>query len=438
MWQDDYSKRCIISAFLKDKQIGAKRLASMPDRLTNSIDLAAGGWACRPTVISLYSAPLVDIQQWWEAWSAFMFVNDLEVPAKGGGSKKLRPCATFSKIPKAKYPAITEEEETISIPLQALCCAIFDAVLVHMLNMVAPGVWHNVKAALCESLSTNKIPLTLSILETQYAYADVICLQECAASFSGAISSSEVLNSRFHLLVPAELDSKRDQNSLVLIRRDSFRGDAVEEITADVVARAKAAGAGLSPGDLYAAIVPAASHDADQAPFLIASFHGDTDGLMTLPVLEAVYAARESRGDPKPRLIFAMDANAYCKGVEGKKLGAAELLKACNARGLNDCWSGNAAAAPQECCTTFNARTYLQPQLNKAVSRGKAGSDPNTDRNPKDYIIFDISQYSSDGVPERDNTGTRGVFDKDSPFPTLHFPSDHAVLAARIRPAQKS
>lgn len=367
-----------------------------------------------------------------------MFVNELEVPAKGGGSKKLRPCSVLSKIPKAKYPAITEEEEHISIPLQALCCAIFDAVLVHMLNAVAPGVWHSVKVALCESLSTNKIPLTLSILEQQYAYADVICLQECSAVFGAAFSSSEVLSSRFHLLAPAELDTKRDQNSLVLIRRDSFQGSGVQEITAEVVERAKSLGAGLSPGDLYAAIVPASSRDSNQTPFLIASFHGDTDGLMTLPVFESICNEREARGEPKLRLIFAMDANAYCKGIEGKKLGAAELATALQARGLCDCWSGHAAVAPHECCTTFNARTYLQPQLNKAVSRGKAGSDPNTDRNPKDYIIFDGAQYSAVGEPERDNTGTRGAFDPESPFPTLHFPSDHAVLAASICPAQKN
>merc|ERR1711870_114909 len=149
----------------------------------------------------------------------------------------------------------------------------------------------------------------------------------------------------------------------------------------------------------------------------------------TLPVLEALLSEREALGDL--RLIIAMDANAYSKGIKGKKLGADELAEVFKARGLDDCWRGQAAVAPQECCTTFNARTYLQPQLNKAVSRGKAGSDPNTDRNPKDYIIFDSTQYSAAEPPKRDNTGTRGVFDPESPFPTLHFPSDHAVLAAR-------
>ncbi|CAK0904913.1 unnamed protein product, partial [Prorocentrum cordatum] len=109
---------------------------------------------------------------------------------------------------------------------------------------------------------------------------------------------------------------------------------------------------------------------------------------------------------------------------------------ACRDLGLADCWDGRCAEAPRECCTTFNARTYLQPQLNKAVSRSAAAADPNTDKNPKDYILFDAQQLESDGAPLRDNQGVRGSFDPDAPFPTLRFPSDHAALLSRLRPKQ--
>eukprot|EP00965_Chrysotila_dentata_P205927 6183241-Pleurochrysis_carterae.AAC.3 len=37
MWKDDLSQRRIVSGFMKDKTIGDKRLASMPDRVTNAI-----------------------------------------------------------------------------------------------------------------------------------------------------------------------------------------------------------------------------------------------------------------------------------------------------------------------------------------------------------------------------------------------------------------
>ena len=42
MWLNDYSQRRIISTFLKDVSIGEKRLTSMPDRVTNTINLAGG------------------------------------------------------------------------------------------------------------------------------------------------------------------------------------------------------------------------------------------------------------------------------------------------------------------------------------------------------------------------------------------------------------
>eukprot|EP00966_Prymnesium_polylepis_P180992 4192188-Prymnesium_polylepis.1 len=50
------------------------------------------------------------------------------------------------KIKKDKYPAVSEAEEAISIPLQALCIGVFDAILVHMLNTLSPtGGWQRLK-----------------------------------------------------------------------------------------------------------------------------------------------------------------------------------------------------------------------------------------------------------------------------------------------------
>jgi hypothetical protein len=433
LWQNEYSKRRIISGFMKDKQIGAKRLASMPDRLTNTIALVGGATVCRPTVISNSATPLPDVRTWWTAWRAFMFEAELDTPAKGGGTKKIRPCTLLSTIPRAKYPALTEEEEAISVPLQALCCAVFDAILVHMLNTVAPGAWQGVKSALCATLSTNKVALTVQILEQQYADADVIFLQECSAAFAEALGKLPSLAETFHILLPAALDMKRDQNSILLASRRTFDGANASEVTADVEAGVQ--GVALAKGDLYAGLVPPASDGGP--PWLLASFHGDTDGLATIPVLESLCAVRtaQAQGAPLPRLVFGLDANAYCVGQAGKKLGAADFVEACKSRGLGECWGGRAAEAPTECCTTFNARTYLQPQLNKAVSRSAAAVDTNTDKNPKDYIVFDVAQLQADGPPERDNQGKRGAFAPEAPFPTLRFPSDHAVLLTVLAPA---
>ncbi|CAK0894247.1 unnamed protein product [Prorocentrum cordatum] len=319
-------ERKIMSGFLKDKQLGAKRLASMPDRLTNTVNLFGGGVSCRPTVINNYEPPLPDIATWWEAWKSWMFSLELEVPAKGGGSKKARPCSMLETIPRAKYPALTESEEAISVPLQTLCCAIFDAVLVHMLNSVGPDTWHGVKLSLCKALSTNKVALTLSILE-HYSDCDIVFLQECSAAFAETVAATSALEEAFHVLKPAALDHKRDQNSLILLAKGRFDGAGAEEVTGAIEARMKEEGSvTLAKGDLCAYIVPpAASPVSEAGSWLLCSFHGDTDGLASVPLVTAAAAVRAARGGADAlRLVIGLDANAHCAGVPGKKLGAAE------------------------------------------------------------------------------------------------------------------
>jgi|TARA_B110000977_G_scaffold131783_1_gene167856 hypothetical protein len=95
--------------------------------------------------------------------------------------------------------------------------------------------------------------------------------------------------------------------------------------------------------------------------------------------------------------------------------------------------------------TTYNARTYLQPQLNKAVRMSERACSPFTDKNPKDHILFQISSHLNDldgcevqragfstEIVSRDNTGT-GTFAPHAPFPTLKFPSDHAIVSAELQ-----
>jgi hypothetical protein len=52
-WENDFSKRPIIQGFMKDETLGSKRLASMPDRITNTINTADGKTVFRPTVINM-------------------------------------------------------------------------------------------------------------------------------------------------------------------------------------------------------------------------------------------------------------------------------------------------------------------------------------------------------------------------------------------------
>ncbi len=66
---------------------------------------------------------------------------------------------------------------------------------------------------------------------------------------------------------------------------------------------------------------------------------------------------------PDHRILFGFDANAGYKRTEGW-LSAEELVEWYKSQGLST-HCGEIFA--QYGCTTYNARTFLQPQLNKAI-----------------------------------------------------------------------
>jgi hypothetical protein len=131
-WDSDFSQRRIIQNFLLDPLLGSKRLASMPDRVTNTIFTADGNVVFRPTVINMYEEDLSSQDQWWKSWEKFMFDTKLPMKNQDGSTQEMTVYSMLKPIKKAKYPDITEAEEKDSLPLQTLCGAIFDAILVHM------------------------------------------------------------------------------------------------------------------------------------------------------------------------------------------------------------------------------------------------------------------------------------------------------------------
>jgi len=84
------------------------------------------------------------------------------------------------------------------------------------------------------------------------------------------------------------------------------------------------------------------------------------------PTTHRVIAGDElKRWGENGRLVFGLDANAYKAPAAGKQLGYVEFISFYEEAGLGSCWG--AAPDVDKMLTTFNARTYLQPQLNKAV-----------------------------------------------------------------------
>jgi hypothetical protein len=98
-------------------------------------------------------------------------------------------------------------------------------------------------------------------------------------------------------------------------------------------------------------------------------------------------------------------------------------------KGLTSCWGD--VPNPSN-YTTYNARTYLQPQLNKACKMEEKREKG--DVNPKDFILFKKNDFEVVST-WKDNTGEKN-FIEDMAFPTLTFPSDHAILSSIIQPGK--
>jgi len=176
LWESDYRSRRLISGFIKDSALGKKRLASMPDRITNTIRSTAGNHVMRPTVINYFDGDLSTTQKWWAAWRKFIFRTEVELfDGKQTGTTLI--LKLLDPISSAKYPALTPDEERISIPLQVLCLAIFDAILVHVLNTVSKDKWQGIRSSLAEAFLVNKdkqVPLPPRLRPPRYSSHDAL------------------------------------------------------------------------------------------------------------------------------------------------------------------------------------------------------------------------------------------------------------------------
>lgn len=401
LWETDYRSRRVVSGFLRDAEIGKKRLASMPDRVTNTLRLPSGETLFRPTVINCYEQDFTSLDDWFEQWLSFFF--DQQVDMNGKGPKAIY--SLLQPIRKSKYPAVTEEEEKASVPLQLLMQGVFDAILVNLLLTKGGSTWQQIRREICQSLNSRKNGRILDILSSTYQDADVVFLQEA----SGALV--EMLRERhsgsFQILVPRDFSSSRSQNSVIMLRSRLF-AEAKE-----VVMEAK----GWDAGDLL--IVEAKVPVPGRTPtsIALASFHGDTNGLLTIPVLKEVMANL-----PAQLFVFGLDANTYNKKSSSTAY-VMDFEGVYKEFGLQACWG---AVDPSR-VTTFHARTYLQPQLNKATKSSELLEKG--DVNLKDFILF--TKHFTSAATLRDNTGRREYIE-GMVFPTLEFPSDHAAISTDL------
>ena len=124
----------------------------------------------------------------------------------------------------------------------------------------------------------------------------------------------------------------------------------------------------------------------------------------------------------KRKLIFGLDANTYERvGPKKDKQDVGEFGEFYGSLGYTSCWGD---VPDRTNYTTFNARTYLQTQLNKACKSSEKKECG--DVNPKDFILFNKNQWVVE-TTIKDNTGVR-EYRENVPFPSLDFPSDHGLL----------
>eukprot|EP00756_Hemistasia_phaeocysticola_P004452 Hpha_TRINITY_DN12823_c0_g2::TRINITY_DN12823_c0_g2_i1::g.24250::m.24250 len=442
MWTEDFRSRPAVQGFLLAPEIGTKRLVSMPDRVTNTMEAwEDSSWKVinRPAVINCFAGGSIGtVQKWWPVWRDFMFRQKFSFEKEGAS---MPVAARIVPLSHKKYPAVTPDEEKVSVPLQILCLAVFDAVTVYMMNQVDPEKWEAKRAALAFSFGmTGKIERTLQVLARSYSDRDIVFLQETSVSFARAAGEGGMQET--HLVVPLDKpDTRRPQNSLILLSRKTFPDPQSQDVTEAVLSGADA---GLGQGDLLCSVV----NSATGAKLLLASLHPDTNGLRTLPAVSAVAGYAVKHGLIP---VLGIDANAHWAGNPGEKLGVAEFDEALPKLGLTSTWSQEGRPAGGR-LTTFNARTCLQSQTNKAVrskdveaaaewarrAEGEGeGSRPVNkaiDMHPKDFIIYSPAHYRAEGQTGRDSTGERRYV-PGCTLPLPNFPSDHALVFASLQPA---
>ena len=145
-----------------------------------------------------------------------------------------------------------------------------------MMNIVGQDSWQPIRKDICLKLNLKKNDRTIEILEETYADADVIFLQEVAGNFPSVVKSHS-LASNYDILQTITMDEDRDQNSFILTKKNKFEG--FEEVTDKVLSLYEQSNNGkklpVVNGDLVVMIV---NQLGDNDRYLLASFHGDTNG----------------------------------------------------------------------------------------------------------------------------------------------------------------
>lgn len=402
-----------ICDFLSNKWIGEQRLISWPDRLLNTIDDANGSYLYRPAVINYYQKRFESAAHWFQLWIAFM--DDIGIDI-------------LTQNEKNKYAAKYAGGSRTFLLLNIIFLAIFDGILVFMLFDIErqQGIdWQRIKQTLYKILNKDKMNRTAQIINNQYAEMDVLFLQEVRNNLMGNDDALKEFAHRFDIIYPQQM-SKNNQTSVICLRKDKF-GQNVQKVT-DVSAvfyKELEKQTLIGEGDLICLVV---------ADYILISFHADSGGMASADLMSAIHRVQQSKEYGDKKLVIGMDANTHSDNVsDNKKKYSVSAFDALLKRlSFCTCFYGQ---MPNNLKHTVNsARTYLQPQLNKAVKREDITKQNVDFRAAKDYIVFADKQFDAKkGCTVVDNQGNGKYEEKlEYVIPSQQFPSDHAIISAHL------
>jgi len=196
--------------------------------------------------------------------------------------------------------------------------------------------------SICEALVVSKAQRTIDVLQRpEYADVDLFFLQEVSGALVTALRAAPALAERFEVLEPRDCDAVRDQNSLILVAKRLLAGPAGEALSEVELGAEALSGAPVAEGDLcvFRARLELGG-EGGATELLLASFHGDTNGLASTPVVSAL--RQQAAGLP---LLVGIDANTYLtRDPKGGKKFVGDFVAEC-ASGeapLAHSWQGRA------------------------------------------------------------------------------------------------
>ena len=147
--------------------------------------------------------------------------------------------------------------------------------------------------SICQGLVLQKPQKLCKILVDYYKEMDVMCLQECSTAVITVLQQQ--LGTAYHIIVPGDADGTRDQNSVLCLSKKRYAAGHTE-ITQNIIGTfPEESRTSVMAGDLLVITCKTVTGQ----DYVLASFHGDSNGLAT-PVVTQKTAEFVEVSEPSP------------------------------------------------------------------------------------------------------------------------------------------